>query len=288
MITRARGVWLSGAAAAASIALATAAPAPASNILPAAEVPVVPMAEWDVDQGGRAEQTGARILIAAGEADTAKAPPTASRYTSQTFRFTPGELRVLRFRAAQGGVLHQITTENEIYVLQGSAIVGVRGTPTEIHAGDAVALPSGVLRSIPGKAEDTVILAYTVASTVKDAKAVLVRGTEVKAAPLPKGPKGGVGGARTVVRRYVFEGNSIRVAELSGKGTTTPYTGNTDVILYIASGQLRITVGDEVKDVTAGDVLREEAGKPSFWGVTGKASFVATNSPPHSVAARQP
>jgi hypothetical protein len=89
-MTRALGVWLSGAAAAAaSLAIATAAPAPTSNILLAAEVPVVPMAEWDVDQGGRAEQTGARILIAAGEADLARAPPTASRYTSQTFRFKP-------------------------------------------------------------------------------------------------------------------------------------------------------------------------------------------------------
>jgi len=275
----------------AALAPAAAAAEPAleaSNIEFARDVPVVPMAEWEIDEHGRAEQTGARIPIAAGAADTAKAPANASRYDSQTFSFSPGVLRVLKFTAANGGVLHQITSETEIYVLKGSATVGVRGTPTVLHAGDVVNLPSGVLRSIPGKLEDTTILAYTVGSTAKDPKAVFISGREVKNLPLPAGPKGGMNGAHTSVRRYAFDGNSIRVAELTGRGSTAPYTGNTDVIIYIASGHLQITVGDEVKDVSAGDVLREQAGLPSFWKVSGKATFVATNSPFHEVAARQP
>ncbi len=262
-----------------------------SNVLLAKDVPVVPMAEWEIVQQGRAEQTGARILIAAGEADTAKAPPEASRYDSQTFAFAPGNfsrgvLRVLKFSRAHGGVLHQITTETEIYVLKGSATVGVAGVPTAITAGDVVNLPSGVLRSIPGKVEDTVILAYTVANTEKAPKAALIRGQDVKQTALTAGPKVGVGGAKVAVRRYSFDGNSIRVAQLTGHGTTTPYRGNTDVLIYVVGGPLQITIGDEVKDVSAGDVLREEAGKTSFWKVSGRSGFVATNSPPQYAAVK--
>jgi quercetin dioxygenase-like cupin family protein len=266
-------------------------PAEQSNVELAKDVPTVPMAEWEIVQQGAAEQTGARILIAAGAADTAKAPPSASRYESQTFKFAPGdfttgELRVLKFSKATGGVLHQITTETELYVVKGSAMVGVRGVPTAITAGDVVNLPSGVLRSMPGKPEDTVVLAFTVANTERAPQAVLVKGSEVKLTPQTRGPKVGVGGTKLAVRRYVFDGNSIRVAQLSGRGSTTPYTGGVDVLIYVASGRLKIHVGDEVKEVAAGDVLREQAGKTTFWDVSGPATFIATNSPPRYAAVK--
>jgi len=282
--------WLvlgaSAAISAASPVLAEGPPA-TSNILLAKDVPVVPMAEWEVEQKGAAEQTGARILIAAGTDDTAKAPPNASRYDSQTFHFPHGDVRVLTFRKATGGVVHQITTETEIYVVKGSATVNVRGAPVEIVAGDVVNLPSGVLRSVPGKAEDTTIVAYTVANTTKDAKSAVVRGADLPTPVLAGGPKAGVGGATTAVKRYTFDGNSIRVAHLAGSGKTSPYTGNVDVLIYVASGHLRITVGDESREVSAGDVLCEEAGKPSFWEVLADSSFVATNSPAPETALNQ-
>jgi hypothetical protein len=44
------------------------------------KVPVVPMAEWEILQTGRGEQTGARILIAAGDKELAKAPANAATH----------------------------------------------------------------------------------------------------------------------------------------------------------------------------------------------------------------
>ncbi|NBW89590.1 MAG: hypothetical protein EBR51_06715, partial [Gammaproteobacteria bacterium] len=90
--------------------------AAAGEVQYAKDTPVVPMAEWEIVQKGAAEQTGARVLIAAGAAELGRAPAGASRYDSQTFRFPSGDMRVLSFRKASGGVLHQITTETQIYV----------------------------------------------------------------------------------------------------------------------------------------------------------------------------
>jgi quercetin dioxygenase-like cupin family protein len=253
-------------------------PAP-TNILFSNDVPVVPMAEWEIEQRGAAEQTGARILIAAGPEEIARAPATAIKYDSQTFRFPTGSLRVLTFNKKAGGVLHQITTETQIYVLKGSGVVDVRGVPTEIRAGDVVNLPSGVLRSRKGKPEDTKILAFTVGHTMKDAKATVVRGKDTPDKPLTEGPKSGVDTAKVSVQRYVFDGNSVRVARLKAPGKTSVAKPATDVLIYVASGQMQITVGNEVKEVSAGDVLREEAGLPTFWDVRKDSMFIATNAP---------
>ncbi len=210
-----------------------------SNVIYAKDVPVVTMAEWEIVQKGQGEQTGARVLIAAGEAELQRAPAEAVRYGSQSFHFPSGQIRVLRFSRKAGGVLHQITTETQLYVAQGSAEVGVAGQPTEIFAGDVVNLPSGVLRSRPGKAEDTVVVLYTVRSPMPGARATLVRGKDVKAEAVT-GDKAGRGGAKVSVKRYAFDGNSIRVASLRGKGQT---------------------------------------GLSTHWDVLESSSFVATNAP---------
>jgi quercetin dioxygenase-like cupin family protein len=249
-----------------------------SNVILAKDVPVVPMAEWKIEQKGQGEQTGARVLIAAGEKEIGRAPPEAVRYDSQSFHFPSGQVRVLKFRKASGGVLHQITTENLLYVASGSAIVQVAGAPVEIFAGDVVSLPSGVLESRPGKAEDTTVVLYTLRGTPPAAKAVLVRGKDVKSTPIT-GDKGGLDGTKVSVKRYPFDGNSIRVARLAGKGRTGPVTPDVDVLIYMLSGKMQITIGDEVKVVQAGDVLREQAGKSTHWDVLETSSFVATNAP---------
>ncbi len=247
-----------------------------SNFLFAKDVPVVPMAEWEVVQKGAAEQTGARILIAAGEAELTKAAKDAVRYDSQTFTFPTGSARVLTFKKANGGVLHQITTETLLYVVKGSATVGVLGKQTKIVAGDVVNLPSGILRNASKKGEDTTIIAYTVGSTVKDAKSQLVRGKDVKATDLNNGAD--PNGAKTNLKRYTFDGNSIRVAALSGKGKTNSAVPRDDVIVYIVSGVATLTVGDETKPVKAGDMIREEAAKPTNWDVSENFVFIATNA----------
>jgi quercetin dioxygenase-like cupin family protein len=249
-----------------------------SNVIHAKDVPAVPMAEWKIEQKGQGEQTGSRVLIAAGQKELGRAPPEAARYDSRSFHFPSGQVRVLEFRKASGGVLHQVTTETQLYVVKGSAMVGVGGVPTEIFAGDVVNLPSGVLQGRPGKAEDTTILLYTVHGTPPGARAAVVRGKDVKAVPVT-GDKGGLDGTRVSVKRYPFDGNSIRVARLAGKGRTAPVTPNVDVLIYMLSGRMQITIGDEVKVVAAGDVLREEAGQSTHWDVLEDSSFVATNAP---------
>lgn len=249
-----------------------------SNIIYGKDAPIVPMAEWEIVQKGAAEQTGERILIAAGPAEIARAPKDAVKYDSQTFRFPTGTIRVLNFTKKNGGVLHQITSETQIYVVKGSAVVGVRGVPTEIRSGDVVNLPSGVLRSRKGKAEDTTVVLFTTASTKPDAAAALVRGKDTPITPLADGPKSGTEAAKVTVQRYVFDGNSIRVARLTGKGKTSPATPATDVLVYLTKGRMQITVGDETKDVAAGDALREEAGKITYWDVYEDSMFLATNA----------
>lgn len=254
-------------------------PAAPSNIIFGKDIETVPMAEWEIVQRGVAEQTGARILIAAGTAELARAPADAVKYDSKTFRFPSGTLRVLSFTKKNGGVLHQITTETQLYVLKGSATVDVRGVNTEIRAGDVVNLPSGVLRSKKNKAEDTTILAMTVGNTMPGAKAAVVRSKDTPDTALPPGPKAGVDTAKVSVQRFNFDGNSVRVARLKGPGQTAPANPATDVLIYLASGQMQITVGDETKEVSAGDALREEAGKSTHWDVRQNSMFIATNAP---------
>jgi quercetin dioxygenase-like cupin family protein len=264
--------------AAAVLCVSAAAAAPPSNVIFGKDVPVVPMAEWEVVQSGAAEQTGARILIAAGAEELSRAPPNAVRYDSRTFRFRHGTLRVLDFRKATGGVLHQITSETQLYVIRGSATVGVLGESVRVGPGDVVTQPSGVLRSVAGKAEDTSIVLYTVRSAVPNPRAAVVRAKDTPATPIASGEKSGQGAAKVAVRRYTFDGNSIRVATLSGRGTTSVATPKDDVLIYLLSGRMRITIGDEVRDVAAGDALNEAAGLPTSWNVYENSSFIATNA----------
>lgn len=248
----------------------------AGNIRFAAETPVIPMAEWEVQQVGAAEQTGARILIAAGNEEIARAPNNAARYDSQTFNFNHADIRVLKFRKATGGVLHQITTETQIYVVKGSATVGVGTEIVEIRAGDVVNLPSGILRSIKRKAEDTTVVLYRVLSP-PGAKAAVIRGKDTPITPLTAGPKAGVDTAKVAVQRYAYDGNSIRIARLTGPGKTGVTVPKEDAVIYMLSGRMEITIGKETKIVSAGDALNEEAGLETFWDVLEPSSFIATN-----------
>lgn len=247
------------------------------------------MAEWEIVQKGAAEQTGARVLIAAGEAELARAPASAVRYESTSFRFPSGDFRVLKFRKANGGVLHQITTETHLYVVEGSASVDVAGVRTEIVSGDTVNLPSGILRNGANGAVDATIIVYTVNSAPSGAKAAVVRGKDNPEAVIESGEKAGVGGARVAVQRYAFDGNSIRVARLSGAGQTAPAVPKVDALIYLLSGRMKLHLGEAVFEVAAGDALREPAGVSTHWEVTEPASFAATSGAgPASTGQRAP
>lgn len=239
------------------------------------DTPVTLMAEWEVLQTGRGEQTGARILIAAGEEELSRAPANAVRYESRTFGFPSGEIRVLDFSKENGGVLHQITTETQLYVVKGSASVGIAGEQVELSAGDVAHMPSGVLRSIPGKIEDTTVVAYTIPSPTTPA--VVVRGRDNPITVIGSGAKAGEAGAKVSVQRYAYEGNSIRIARLEGPGKNSPSTPRLDALIYLISGRMNLHLGDEIFEVKAGDALREPAGIPVFWDILEPSSFIATN-----------
>ena len=261
----------------------------AAEVQFAKDTPTIPMAEWEIVQKGAAEQTGARVMIAAGSAELARAPSSATRYDSQTFRFPSGEIRVLNFRKSSGGVLHQITTETQLYVAKGSASVDIAGVRTELAVGDVVHLPSGIVRNGGTGAEDTTLVLHTVASAPAGAKAAVVRGKDNPESVIESGEKAGVGGARVAVQRYAFDGNSIRVAKLSGKGQTSPAVPKVDALIYLLSGRMKLHLGTETFDVAAGDALREPAGVSAHWEVSEPASFIATNGAgPASTGTRTP
>ncbi|MBM3513670.1 MAG: DUF861 domain-containing protein [Alphaproteobacteria bacterium] len=276
LLTATALAWASAAMAQSAMAQSLHMP---SNVVPGASVKEVSMAEWEVKQAGAAEQTGARILIAAGDDELKNAPADATKYGSKTFKFPSGDIRVLTFKKDQGGVLHQITSETVIYVVKGSAEVGVIGKPTTISAGDVVSLPSGNLRSRAGAAEDTTVVAFTVGHTEKNPKAAVVRAKDTPEQAITAGPKAGTDAAKVAVRRYMFPGNTVRVAGVTGPGKTNPATPKADVLLYLTSGKATVTIGGETREVAAGDAVREPAGVEMFWDVKESMSFVATDAP---------
>ena len=253
-----------------------------------ASVPVEQFAEWD----SKARE-GATVLINWGK-DTAKAPKEAVKYEQKTFAFPTGTIRVLDFKKANGGVLHMITMENEIFVLKGTVTVDVAGQNVTLNAGDAAYYPSGVMR---GKGDAT-ILSWNVTGTVPAtaAKAQVVRAKEAptstsaewdgpdgkrvkanKPEELKKMPKNAI---KLAVTRYTFDGNSVRVAKNYKGGPTSPASGGLDALIYVTSGKLKFFQDGKEADVVPGDAIREIAGARHYWNRLEDSSFVATSSLP--------
>jgi quercetin dioxygenase-like cupin family protein len=246
-------------------------------------VPAVRFAEWDAD--------GTVRIVMDDEAD--RAPPTASRYESKTYGWGTGSIRTLTFKKQPGGVVHQITFETEIYVLQGSVEVGLAGKPVKLDAGDAISLPSGVMRN-PKPRGDTVVLLFAVGSAAKDAKPKVVRLRDTEAIPSASWTRDGKavtarapedvkkappGAARWSTRRYEFDGNSIRVATFRKGGSTGTGVTQTDALIYVAKGRIGRTEGPESAVLAAGDAVREQAGLAGHWDAVDEATFIATSAP---------
>ena len=278
-------------------AQAAAAPTDWTNIVKigSKEAVTVPMAEWEGVLGGA--ETGVASFRTAIGKDVAKAPPNASRYESKTYQYPSGALRTLSFKKGEP-VLHQVTFETSIYVLQGSVtlypLYGHQGEPTTVNAGDALYMPSGVLKN-PNPQEDTVLLLAQVGSTSPKPKSSIVLGSSAPENPnlqwqqdgkdfsaskpedIAKAPPNAL---KSTVKRLAFDGNSIRIASFKagGKGNTFTIT-RTDVLIYIPKGRFRRTEGNQTFELVAGDTTREKIGNPGFWEPLEDSVFIATDAP---------
>lgn len=199
-----------------------------------------------------------------------------------------GTIKVLTFTRAAGGVLHPIGDETELYVLEGTATVGVGGVPTAVKAGDAVSRPDGVLRGDG----DARIIAWTVGSAVAAPTPMVVRAEDVTGQMTAEWNEGGkvirtattaeteakapLDAKRLFSRRYNFDGNSIRVAKLLKGGSRAPAKMTADSLIYVTGGPLRFRQGDEVAVVNAGDFIREEAGMTHVWDQLEDGGFITT------------
>jgi len=254
----------------------------------------IPMAEWEVPNRPVDRPLPPRIRIAEGEEAVALAPANATRYDAKEYIFPMGSLRVLTFKRDAGPVIHQITFETELFMLQGSASVGVLGEQVLINAGDAVFLPSGVLRN-DNPIKDTVVALFTVSNSADNPKSMVIRGNELQEMTIAQYVRDGepVTAVRPEdletapedagvfdVKRYTFDGNSIRLAKLYKGGSTTPATNSrTDILIYISKGRMRRTEDGKVYEVVAGDAIREEFGKTGYWELLEESEFLATNMP---------
>ncbi len=252
------------------------------NIVPAKNAVIDRVAEW---------QDGGAIRIALGK-DADAAPATASKYEQKRFIWPTGEMRVLHFKKGTP-VLHQVTFETEMYVVEGTAEVGVNGKPVKIGPGDAVFMPSGALTNKKLSGDLTVVL-WNVGVTSKDPKAKLVRGADVKSTSSASWVENGKSmnankpedlkkapptAARWSTKRYEFDGNSIRVATFAKSGRSGDGKSTTDALIYVAKGKLGRQEGEEKGVLEAGDGLREQTGLSGYWEGLDNSIFIATSAP---------
>jgi quercetin dioxygenase-like cupin family protein len=245
----------------------------------------VPMAAWEASGD---------VNTAVRQDDIDAAPENASRYTAKNYVYPMGSLSVLTFKKDAGPVLHKITKATEIYLLQGSASVGVGGEPTSIVAGDAVFLPDGVFQN-DRPAEDTVVALFAVANTAEDPVGMVIRGAEQELMTIAQYVRDGEGQSAVKpedraeapensgvfdLKRFVFDGNSIRLAMLHQGGSTNAATNSrTNILIYISKGRMLRTEDGVEYEVVGGDVIREELGKTGHWDLLEESEFLATDMP---------
>jgi quercetin dioxygenase-like cupin family protein len=263
--------------------------------IPTDAAAVKAMSEWDVLQTARGEQTGQRILISEnGVTLFGSIPDDASKYEARSHKYPMGAVRILSWDKGSGPVVHQVTFETELFILQGEVDMELQGgEKIRLDAGDAVSLPAGVLRNM-NPSDDTVIVQYFVGNTAESPKTEVVRGAEqseirlmqwmdegepvtaVKEEDIENAPPGA---AALSLKAYPFAGNSIRHVHLSQGGTSNPTTYAVDVLIYIVKGRMRRTEGDQVFEVSAGDTVRESKGQTGYWEILEDSEFISTNAP---------
>jgi quercetin dioxygenase-like cupin family protein len=219
-----------------------------------------PMAAW---------QKKGTVRTAAGADAVRKAPRKAVRYDVKLVAWPTATVKQLTFRKANGGVLHPISDETLVYVLEGSAQATVNGKVVVLATGDVASLPSGALTN-PGAPVDAVVVAWTAASLTPGATAAVVAAQSVT--PQAAG--------QLTIRRYEFPGNSVRAVGLAKDLKTSPNSAKTDSLIYVTRGPMNFTQHGQNFTVTAGDFIREVAGLQHNWDVTEESGFVTTSALP--------
>ncbi len=141
------------------------------------------------------------------------APDGAVRYEAKMVRWPTATVKVLSFSADSGGVLHHLTDEKLLYVLEGEVNATVGGESVTLGTGDVASLPSGSLTDA-GDASDAVVVAWTASPLEDGATPAVVRKADVEEANL--------GGGNLKLRRYTFPGNSVRAVGLAAGFKTNP------------------------------------------------------------------
>ncbi len=260
MFAISKAVLLALAVATFPVAVQSATEAKTTFVVAGADRSATPMAAWEV---------GGALRSASGADAVATAPPEAVTYEAKVVRWPTATVKVLRFAKQRGGVLHPLTDEKLIYVLDGSLQATVAGQALALQAGDVASLPEGALRNANAPADATVV-AWTAASLTTDATPAVVAAADVT--PRAVG--------QLTIRRYEFPGNSVRAVDL-GKGLkTNPNSAKTDSLIYITKGPLRFFQDGREFTVTAGDFIREVAGLQHHWDVTEDSGFVTTSALP--------
>lgn len=221
-----------------------------------------PMAAWGED---------GRVRSASGATGVANAPTGAVKYAVKQVRWPTATVKELTFTRGGGGVLHPLTDETLVYVLEGRVATTVNGRTETLGQGDVASLPEGALRSA-GPPADAVVIAWTAKSLTTGATPAVVREASVEQAVL--------GGGGLKLRRYEFPGNSVRAVELAKGFSTNPNSAKSDSLIYITKGPLQFFQEGQEFTVTKGDFIREIAGAQHNWDVTEESGFVTTSALP--------
>ena len=236
-------------------------------VVPGSSLPFVNMAAWYVSSQVESV-TGSSV---------ASAPSNAVRYKAKEVYWPTARVRVMTFDDATGGVLHPITDETVLYVLEGAATVGVGGETVSLSAGDVVSFPSGTLRN-PGAPVDATIITWTAPSLTGEVQPTHVRWIDVE--------EGGFGPIK--LRRYQFPGNSVRAVKLAAGGSTNPNSAKTDSLIYVTGGPMTFYQNGEEFEVSEGDFIREIAGLQHNWAIHSDSGFVTTSGLPLDMAGINP
>jgi quercetin dioxygenase-like cupin family protein len=140
------------------------------------------------------------------------------------------------------------------------------------------------------EAEDTMIVAWTGGPvSTDDMKPTVVRAENASGdlgartaseAPRPKDD------GQTKIRRYVFPGNSIRLAQMFPNRLSAPHTGPLDNFIYIIDGHVQYAEGGETYQAYGGDFLLQESGTVHEWDQKEGAKFLASSVLPVGVKHR--
>ena len=128
-------------------------------------------------------------------------------------------------------------------------------------------------------ADNTSAIAYAqdapkndIAIWTEDGKQRMARGADAKNAP-----KNAAMLQSTVLQ--LGDHNIRHVVVRKGSIITSPGP-NSDVLIYILKGRVKVTVGDQSGIIGPGDAMRELTGKPVYFEALDEVTTVETNLPP--------